>query len=87
MDKVSNNLGKACSMVGKFEGLKPITTGVYSKNPEIVVQGRAVDAYLLVAVLAERIQAGDIVIHDVGDKAGKKEYFDKLISSVDKIDA
>lgn len=52
---------------------------------EVAYRGRAVDAYLLVSVLAQRIAAGDIEINDIGDSCGKKEYYDKLVCSCRKL--
>jgi len=57
--------------------------GVSGEDSEVFVRGRDVDAYLLISVLAMRIEAGDIEleIKEVGDFCQKKEFFDKLCGS------
>ena len=72
------DLAKAFSIVGGQEGLS-------FDGEDIVINGRYVDAYLLVAVTAMRLQSGDIQIVEKSDSIGKKEYFDRLLNSMSKL--
>lgn len=72
------DLAKALAIVGDHEGLS-------FDGEDIVIKGRYVDAYLLVAVTAMRLQSGDIQIVEKGDSIGKKEYFDRLLNSMSKL--
>lgn len=72
------DLAKAFTIVGDHEGLS-------FDGEDIVIKGRYVDAYLLVAVTAMRLQSGDIQIVEKSDSIGKKEYFDRLLNSMSKL--
>ena len=72
------DLAKAFTIVGDCKGLS-------FDGEDIVINGRYVDAYLLVAVTAMRLQSGDIQIVEKSDSIGKKEYFDRLLNSISKL--
>lgn len=82
MEISKDALARACKMVSSHCGLEFDNRG---EETGIIIKGRFVDCYLLVAVLAERIAAGDIEIKEVADNCGKEEYFHKLLKSIDKI--
>jgi len=46
--------------------------------------GQCLNQSLLVTTLAQRIAAGDIELVEKGDSIGKKEYYEKLLKSVEK---
>lgn len=60
--------------------------GVEVEGDKVVMKGIYVDAYLLTIVLALRIAVGDIEIIDKSDMLNKKDYFDKLLKSCEKIE-
>lgn len=72
------DLAKAFTIVGDCKGLS-------FDGEDIVINGRYVDAYLLVAVTAMRLQSGDIQIVEKSDSIGKKWYFDRLLNSISKL--
>lgn len=59
--------------------------GVSFADGEFGVEGRIVDAFLLLMTLAQRIAAGDVVIEEKGDSIDKKEYYDRLLKSVESL--
>lgn len=54
-------------------------------KPELMIRGRYIDEYLLLAVLARRISIGDIELKFVSDKENLGAYTNKLLTSVGKI--
>lgn len=71
----SDLIAKALTVVGNREGLA-------FSGDDIIIKGRYVDAYLLAAVIAMRLQAGDIEITEIKDDLGKKSYYDRLVKSM-----
>lgn len=67
--------------VANHEGLIPADI---QSDGEISIRGKAVDLYLLTAVLAMRIAAGDIELVEKGDKIHKKAYQEKLIKEIQR---
>lgn len=65
------------------------TDGLYVEKidgvDEIVFRGKYTNYYLLLKCLAMRMEAGDIVlnIEDVSDKIGKRDFFYKLVKSIE----
>lgn len=82
MSDINKLVAKACKSVSNHDGLKIIHRST-DREHEIVTQGRVINSYLLVAVLAERLASGDIEIKDISDKCGRKAYFDKLVKSLE----
>lgn len=58
-------------------------TGIVTEDPDdLAIRGFAVDYYLLTATLAIRIAAGDLILIDKADTAGKRAYQEKLIREI-----
>lgn len=49
---------------------------------DVAIRGNAVDLYLLVAVIAQRLAVGDLELVEKGDTLGKKDYQEKLIREI-----
>ena len=55
----------------------------YVDHSELFFTGQCLNQSLLVTTLAQRIAAGDIELVEKGDSIGKKEYYEKLLKSVE----
>ena len=64
---------------GMLTGAEP---SAFSKGGSVIVRGCAANYYLLTAVLAVRLAAGDIVLVEKSDKAAKKSYQEKLVEEI-----
>lgn len=71
----SDLIAKGLTAVSNHEGLE-------FSGDDIIIKGRCIDAYLLTAVIAMRLQAGDIEITEIKDSLGKKSYYDRLVKSM-----
>ena len=67
--------------VANHEGLISETA---KEDGELSIRGKAVDLYLLTAVLAVRLAAGDIELVEKGDTAHKKAYQQKLMDEIQR---
>lgn len=67
--------------VSNHEGLISETA---KEDGAFSIHGKAVDLYLLTAVLAVRLAAGDVELVEKGDKAHKKAYQQKLMAEIQR---
>lgn len=65
--------------VAHLDGVKSDTEGA-----DLLMVGPSVDNYLFAAVLAKRLEAGDIEIVEKGDSIGKKAYYDRLLAGIER---
>lgn len=89
-DKVIDNpkhefLAKALDDISSGKGVFyfDVATNKQINYNDLCVTGQCLNQSLLIVTLAQRIAAGDIELVEKGDSIGKKEYYEKLLKSVE----
>jgi len=85
MKTIEENLGNIFERIYNMDGIE-IADVVYNVIPdaEILFKGYSVDDYLLLATFSAMLKAGDIRVEILSNTSGKRDYLEKLLSSIEK---
>lgn len=79
-DETDNKQQMIAAILNRAFHLEGVHCG--ESEEDICVRGKAVDVYLFIGALAQRMAAGDVVLVEKGDSCKKSDYFDRLLRSL-----